>query len=137
MLIVTILWDPSAAHVTLDSLEMEQHVLVNMITLFGKYDYFVVDESWFYFIPQSHARSAQKKNCHFLPIQSKSSTDGEKGRLWDTATRRSHSAQIPSPRVVCKSCLIHRFFSPLLHEQIQFTDDNRHLKKLVHATASN
>ena len=33
MLIVTILWDPSAAHVTLDSLEMEQHVLVNMITL--------------------------------------------------------------------------------------------------------
>ena len=38
MLIVTILWDPSAAHVTLDSLEMEQHVLVDMITLFGKYD---------------------------------------------------------------------------------------------------
>ena len=61
MLIVTILWDPSAAHVTLDSLEMEQHVLVNMITLFGKYDYFVVDESWLYFIPHSHARSAKKK----------------------------------------------------------------------------
>ena len=62
MLIVTILWGPSAAHVTLDSPEMEQHVLVNMITLFGKYDhYFVVDESWFYFIPQTHARSAQKK----------------------------------------------------------------------------
>ena len=34
MLIVTILWGPSAAHVTLDSPEMEQHVLVNMITLF-------------------------------------------------------------------------------------------------------
>ena len=33
MLIVTILWGPSAAHVTLDSPEMEQHVLVNMITL--------------------------------------------------------------------------------------------------------
>ena len=33
MLIVTILWGPSTAHVTLDSPEMEQHVLVNMITL--------------------------------------------------------------------------------------------------------
>ena len=39
--------------------------------------------------------------------------------LWDTSTRRSHSAQITSPRVVTKSCLIHRFLSPLLHEQIQ------------------
>ena len=39
--------------------------------------------------------------------------------LWDTSTRRSHSAQITSPRVVGKSCLIHRFLSPLLHEQIQ------------------
>ena len=39
--------------------------------------------------------------------------------LWDTSTRRSHSAQITSPRVVRKSCLIHRFLSPLLHEQIQ------------------
>ena len=70
MLIVTILWGPSTAHVTLDSPEMEQHVLVNMITLFGKYDYFLVYES------------AQKK-CHLLPIQSKSSTDGEKGRHFD------------------------------------------------------
>ena len=34
-------------------------------------------------------------------------------------TRRSHSAQITSPRVVNKSCLIHRFRSPLLQEQIQ------------------
>ena len=39
--------------------------------------------------------------------------------LWDTSTRRSYSAQITSPRVVGKSCLIHRFLSPLLHEQIQ------------------
>ena len=39
--------------------------------------------------------------------------------LWDTSTRRSHSAQITSPRVVSKSCLTHRFLSPLLHEQIQ------------------
>ena len=39
--------------------------------------------------------------------------------MWDTSTRRSHSAQITSPRVVGKSCLIHRFLSPLLHEQIQ------------------
>ena len=39
--------------------------------------------------------------------------------MWDTSTRRSHSAQITSPRVVRKSCLIHRFLSPLLHEQIQ------------------
>ena len=39
--------------------------------------------------------------------------------LWDTSTRRSHSAKITSPRVVRKSCLIHRFLSPLLHEQIQ------------------
>ena len=39
--------------------------------------------------------------------------------LWNTSTRRSHSAQITSPRVVTKSCLIHRFLSPLLHEQIQ------------------
>ena len=39
--------------------------------------------------------------------------------LWDTSTRRSHSVQITSPRVVRKSCLIHRFLSPLLHEQIQ------------------
>ena len=39
--------------------------------------------------------------------------------VWDTSTRRSHSAQITSPRVVGKSCLIHRFLSPLLHEQIQ------------------
>ena len=37
--------------------------------------------------------------------------------LWDTSTRRSHSAQITSPRVVSKSCLIHRFLSPLLHEE--------------------
>ena len=42
-----------------------------------------------------------------------------RGLLWDTSTRRSHSAQITSPRVVRKSCLIHRFLSPLLHEQIQ------------------
>ena len=41
------------------------------------------------------------------------------GSVWDTSTRRSHSAQITSPRVVRKSCLIHRFLSPLLHEQIQ------------------
>ena len=39
--------------------------------------------------------------------------------LWDTLMRRSHSAQTTSPRVVGKSCLIHRFLSPLLHEQIQ------------------
>jgi len=39
--------------------------------------------------------------------------------LWYTSTRRSRSAQITSPRVVSKSCLIHRFLSPLLHEQIQ------------------
>ena len=39
--------------------------------------------------------------------------------LWDSSTRRSHSAQITSPRVAGKSCLIHRFLSPLFHEQIQ------------------
>ena len=32
MLIVTILWGPLIARVTLDTLETEQHVLVNMIT---------------------------------------------------------------------------------------------------------
>ena len=35
----------------------------NGTTCAGKYDYFVVNESWFCFIPQSHARSAQKKNA--------------------------------------------------------------------------
>ena len=34
MLIVTILWGPLIARVTLDTQETEQHVLVNMITLF-------------------------------------------------------------------------------------------------------
>ena len=68
MLIVTILWGPSTAHVTLDSPEMEQHVLVNTITLFGKYDYL---------------NCCAEKKCHLLPIQSKSSTDGEKGRHFD------------------------------------------------------
>ena len=34
MLIVTILWGPLIARVTLDTQETEQHVLANMITLF-------------------------------------------------------------------------------------------------------
>ena len=121
MLIVTILWGPSAAHVTLDSPEMEQHVLVNMITLLSMKVGFVL------FLKVMHV--VLKKKCHLLPIQSKSSTDGEKGRLWDTWTRRSHSAQIPSPRVVRKSCLIHRFLSPLLHEQIQIHQRQSILEK--------
>ena len=40
----------------------------NGTTCAGKYDYFVVDESWFCFIPQSHARSAKKK----MPLASNS-----------------------------------------------------------------
>ena len=35
MLIVTILWGPLIARVTLDTQETEQHVLVKMITLFS------------------------------------------------------------------------------------------------------
>ena len=35
MLIVTILWGPLIARVTLDTQETEQHALVNMITLFS------------------------------------------------------------------------------------------------------
>ena len=35
MLIVTIPWGPLTARVTLDTQETEQHVLVNMITLFS------------------------------------------------------------------------------------------------------
>ena len=35
MLIVTIPWGHLIAHVTLDTQETEQHVLVNMITLFS------------------------------------------------------------------------------------------------------
>ena len=37
----------------------------NGTTCAGKYDYFVVDESCFYFIPQSHACSAQKSTTCF------------------------------------------------------------------------
>ena len=48
---------------------------------------------------------------------------------WDTSTRRSHSAQITSPRIVGKSCLIHRSLSPLLHEQIQIHRRYSILKK--------
>ena len=57
--------------------------------------------------------------CNFYSILAFQKNTKDCITLWDTSTRRSYSAQITSPRVVRKSCLIHRFLSPLLHEQIQ------------------